>query len=33
MHFHILFKIDNFTYIVLIIILSVFGLGMSFGKV
>ena len=34
MHFHnILFKIDNFTFIVLTVIVPVFDLGMSFGKV
>jgi len=34
MHFHnILFKIDNFTFIVLTIIVPVVDLGMSFGKV
>jgi len=34
MHFHnILFKIDNFIFIVLTIIVPVFNLGMTFRKV
>jgi len=34
MHFHnILFKIDHFNLIVLTIIVPVFDLGVSFGKV